>query len=468
MSASLLFYDLETSGLNPAFDQVMQFAAIRTDLNFLEIERKEIFVKLRPDVVPSPEALLTTKILASSVSPNFLSEYEGIKEIHAMLNLPGTISIGYNTLGFDDEFLRFSFYRNLLDMYTHQFANGCSRADIFPMLLFYFLYKPDLLKKWPQDEEGKINLKLENISRLNNLAEGNAHDAMVDVEATLALAQRMAAHSDLWNYCLANFNKKIDEERCSKFIKSKKLKTSSINTSTIIDTKIGSINGYQAPVLYLGQNSMKQLLFLRLDASDFHEITKDNFQEKTWVRRKKYGEPAFLIPDSKQKSKYFSEERKQIIQSNLAWIGENESLFSEIKNYWINFQYEEIENVDLDARLYLDSFWSANDKKINYEFHLAKTREEKEFLIKKMKNSNLKQLAKRILNRNFDTKTSLFSSSDYTESLETSQTGIDFRNSHKLSKEDALNRILELRTTYTQREDINILDDLENYLRRRE
>ena len=41
-TATYLFYDLETTGLNPCFDQVLQFAAIRTDLSLNEIERHEI------------------------------------------------------------------------------------------------------------------------------------------------------------------------------------------------------------------------------------------------------------------------------------------------------------------------------------------------------------------------------------------------------------------------------------------
>ena len=34
-----VFYDLETTGTSPAFDQPLQFAAIVTDLDFKEIER---------------------------------------------------------------------------------------------------------------------------------------------------------------------------------------------------------------------------------------------------------------------------------------------------------------------------------------------------------------------------------------------------------------------------------------------
>ncbi|MCF8126094.1 MAG: exodeoxyribonuclease I, partial [Desulfotignum sp.] len=124
-----LFYDLETSGLNPAFDQVLTFAGIRTDTKLCEIDRTCLTIKLRKDIIPSPHAFVT-----HCLTPKFLEggicEYEAARVLHQLFNTPGTISLGYNSLGFDDEFLRFLFYRNLLEPYSHQYANGCSRADI--------------------------------------------------------------------------------------------------------------------------------------------------------------------------------------------------------------------------------------------------------------------------------------------------------------------------------------------------
>ena len=143
-----LFYDIETTGLNKSFDQVLQFAAIRTDLNLKELARHEIKIKLNPDAIPSPYALITHKIGINALSDG-LNEYEAIKQIHQLLNQPGTISLGYNTLGFDDEFLRFSFYRNLLKPYTHQYANQCYRMDLYPMAMMFFLFKPNVIT-WPK------------------------------------------------------------------------------------------------------------------------------------------------------------------------------------------------------------------------------------------------------------------------------------------------------------------------------
>jgi exodeoxyribonuclease I len=68
--STYLFYDLETTGLNRAFDQVLQFAAIRTDMSFNEIDRHEIRIKLRPDVIISPYAIITHRIPIRSNQSN--------------------------------------------------------------------------------------------------------------------------------------------------------------------------------------------------------------------------------------------------------------------------------------------------------------------------------------------------------------------------------------------------------------
>ena len=152
-----LFYDLETTGLNFAFDQMLQFAAIRTDEALNELERIQFKIRLRPDVIPHPRAVLTHRILPADMTEG-LSEYEATLKIHAEFNRPGTISVGYNTLGFDDEFLRFGFYRNLFAPYTHQFKNECGRMDIFPITVLYYVFSREALI-WPE-LNGKPSFKI--------------------------------------------------------------------------------------------------------------------------------------------------------------------------------------------------------------------------------------------------------------------------------------------------------------------
>src|SRR5581483_9908628 len=98
---SYLFYDIETTGLNKSFDQILQFAAIRTTLDFKEIARTEISIKLNQDVIPSPDAILIHRLGIDTMLQG-ITESAAAYKIHQLFNTPGTISLGYNTLGFDD------------------------------------------------------------------------------------------------------------------------------------------------------------------------------------------------------------------------------------------------------------------------------------------------------------------------------------------------------------------------------
>ena len=213
-----------------------------------------------------------------------------------MVNTPGTISVGYNSLGFDDDFLRFSFYRNLLPPYTHQYTNQCGRMDLYPFTAMYCLYKPNILTQWPRTNQ-QINLKLEQLNTLNQLASGNAHNALVDVEATLALARKFIQDRNMWDYLIGYFDKDSDARRMAQ------LTTCCINQqlfqeALMINGKFGSSCHYQAPVLYLGQHLhyKNQSLWLRLDTENLSLTTTENIPPTTYVIRKKMGEGELLLP----------------------------------------------------------------------------------------------------------------------------------------------------------------------------
>lgn len=57
---NLVFYDTETTGINTNYDQIVQFAAIRTDGDLNESVRFNLRSRLLPYVVPSPYALQVT------------------------------------------------------------------------------------------------------------------------------------------------------------------------------------------------------------------------------------------------------------------------------------------------------------------------------------------------------------------------------------------------------------------------
>ncbi|MFQ5772129.1 MAG: exodeoxyribonuclease I, partial [bacterium] len=341
--STYLFYDLETTGLNCAFDQVLQFAAIRTDHAFHEIARHEIMVKLRPDVIPSPGAMIAHGISITKSMSGIL-EYEAMKQIHGLLNTPDTISVGYNTLGFDDEFLRFSFHRNLLPPYTHQYANNCGRMDLLPIITIYWLYKKDVLV-WPEVDE-KVSLKLEHLNEANSLIDGMAHDAEMDVEVCVELARKLAREQEMWNYLTDYFYKNQDMNRLKKLPGISDSLPAVYKLGLLISTTLGSKQNYQVPVLFLGHSIPydNQSLWLRLDLPNLRTTTIASIPEQTWVIRKKYGEPGIILPPYERFLAKIDFERCQNMTENKKWLEENPELLEKISRYYREYAYPEIPN----------------------------------------------------------------------------------------------------------------------------
>ncbi len=361
MAKTYLFYDLETSGLNKCFDQVLQFAAIRTDEDFNELERIEKFVTVSPDVIPTPMAMLTHQIRLETLAAKGRPELPVIREIHRELNTPGTISLGYNTLGFDDEFLRFSFYRNCLPAYTHQYANQCSRMDIFPLTMMYHLYEPGVIE-WPE-VEGKISLKLENLNKANQLATGQAHDAMVDVIATVELAKKLRQSEKMWQYCTGFFDKHTEAKRLSQLGTGLSLAHRDYAEGIMCLGKLGAKNHFQSPVLCLGQHKhyKNQSLWLRLDDEKIFDATVDNFEEQTWVITKKAGEVGFVLPCKERYLSTLTEPAQAMRQESLQFLAQHPKLLAMIGDHYQDYTYPVLDNVDVQARLYQDSFLAQDE-----------------------------------------------------------------------------------------------------------
>jgi len=396
---SYLFYDLETTGLNRTFDQVIQFAAIRTDSGLNQLEEHNLKIRLRPDVIPSPAAMLTHGIPVTDLSTG-PCEFEAIATIHRLFNTPGTVTIGYNSLGFDDEFLRFAFYRNLLPPYTHQYANGCFRMDLLAMVVIYWLYNREVLK-WP-DHGGLPSIKLEHINALNQLAEGPAHDALADVRATVALARRLQAAPKVWNYLAGYFDKATDKRRMASLPLAFESASGPHTLGLLAASALGFKNNFQAPVLFIGGSRAykNQTLWLRLDLPELQTTRPDALDENTWVFRKKAGEPGLILPPLDRYREKVGPERTRIAEANLQWLQDNPDIFQEIVRYHADFRYPEIPDLDVDAALYQSGFWSGGDQDVCRSFHAAPA-DEKAGLINRFKDRGLRQLARRVLFRNF-------------------------------------------------------------------
>ena len=188
MKQTFFFYDLETSGLNPRMDRIMQFAGQRTDMELNPIgEPVNILVKMTEDALPSPGAVMVTKITPQMT-------FDGITEksfatfVANEIFTPGTVAVGYNTVRFDDEFMRATLWRNFYEPYEWEWKDGRSRWDMLDVVRMVRALRPEGIN-WPVTEDGKATNRLELLTKMNGLSHEHAHDALSDVYATIAVAQ---------------------------------------------------------------------------------------------------------------------------------------------------------------------------------------------------------------------------------------------------------------------------------------
>ena len=466
---SFFFYDLETSGLNKAFDQVLQFAAIRTDPSFNEVERRNLTIRLRPDIVPSPGAFLTHGIGLDCLQEG-PCELEATALIHRWINQPGTVSIGYNNLGFDDEFLRFAFYRNLLPPYTHQFQNDCRRMDLLPMTVLFHLYGSHEIQ-WPLID-GKPTLKLEHLSKANRLSQGPAHDAMADVEASLALARRFFQSGAMWRYLAQAFDKAEDTRRIDKLPQGLPGESGPHRLGILAASEFGPDNRYQVPALLLGKSIAypNQTLWLRLDLETLADTTAETVEETTWVVRKKLGEAPLVLPPQERFWQQLGKTRGRLAMENIGWLKGQQDLFQQIAAFHRQYRYPEIPDLDPDAALYQEGFFSRREDAWCRQFHSVLPGE-RPGLLHQAPSERIRHLALRILLRNDpqsaqgDMAGSFGAYMRQVVPPSQDQAMVDYRGQHRTTPQSALAEIVALRADGNlSREALDTLDSLRRYI----
>lgn len=188
MNKTLYWYDFESGGVNPRADRPTQFAGLRTDeaLNIIGEPLVE-YCQLSPDYLPHPQACLITGITPQKQQHSGLPEYEFARLIHQQLAQPGTTTVGYNNIRFDDEMTRFMLYRNFYDPYAWSWQNQNSRWDLVDLVRACYALRPEGIE-WPQID-GQVSFKLDQLSVANNIEHAQAHDALSDVHATIGMAR---------------------------------------------------------------------------------------------------------------------------------------------------------------------------------------------------------------------------------------------------------------------------------------
>ncbi|MDA8427170.1 MAG: exodeoxyribonuclease I [Treponema sp.] len=189
MASTIFWYDLETFGLDSRYDRIAQFAGMRTDP---ELERVggelALYCTPTPDYLPSPYSCLVHGITPQHALESGVTDYELAKAIRQEMSRPGTVVAGFNSLQFDDEFVRSLLFRNLFDPYEREWKHGNSRWDVIDLMRAAHDLRPEGIV-WPTQENGRPIFTLSALAKANGIGHESAHDALHDVQATIGLAR---------------------------------------------------------------------------------------------------------------------------------------------------------------------------------------------------------------------------------------------------------------------------------------
>lgn len=369
---SFFFHDYETAGVNPALDRPVQFAGIRTDAELNEIgEPLMLYCRLPPDYLPSPEATLITGITPQKAQQEGRCEADFIARIHDEFSKPNTCILGYNNIRFDDEVTRHTLYRNFYDPYAYSWQQGNSRWDLLDVVRAFYALRPEGIH-WPEDEDGKPSFKLERLTAANGIDHGNAHDALADVRATIALARLLRqAQPRLFDY-LFELRNKHKVKALIDVIGNKPL----VHVSGMFSAWQGCAS-WIAPLAWHPDNANAVICVnLAMDLSPLVELDVEQLRERLYTRREDLGElapvPVKLVHINKcpvlAKAAALTESRADQLGIDRARCRQSLDLLRrhpEIRAKLVELYQQERDFApvsDVDAALYQGGFFNDADK----------------------------------------------------------------------------------------------------------
>lgn len=286
---SIFWYDYETTGINPRSDRPLQVAGIRTDLELNEVGAPvNLYCQPSDDILPHPAACAITGITPQVLAQKGLAEAEFMTRVHAELSAPGTCGAGYNTLRFDDEMTRYSLYRNFFDPYAREWQGGNSRWDLIDVMRTAYALRPEGIV-WPE-QDGRVTLKLERLTEANGIDHGQAHDALSDVRATIALARLVRDKQPRlfeWLFQLRSKQRVMDQVRL-------------LQPMVHISGRFSAERHYLGVVLPLAWHPRNRnaliVCDLGLDPQALLELDADTLRERLYTRRDQLAEGELAVP----------------------------------------------------------------------------------------------------------------------------------------------------------------------------
>lgn len=390
---AFVFYDVETTGLNKRFDQILQFATVRTDVDLVETERFETRCRLMPQVVPSPKALhLTGTSLADATDTSRPTHYGMVCTIARLLSSwSPSVFLGFNSISFDEEFLRQAFYQCLHPVFLTN-TNRNTRADVLNLVRAAGTLHPSLIRPGV-GADGADVYRLGPLAAANGIVPGKAHDAAHDVDATLGLCRLVRSGApELWSAFL-RFSSKTsvvdfvrDEDAFAYF--------DFYGSPRVMHflTRVG-INPRDGNVHYCLDLTVDLDALRKLDGSDLTERMKI---EPRPIRRLKVNGSPLLYPLWDIEQPLFGETSEADLMRTASSVRADPDFMEKLTRAAAAAEriYPSSEHIEL--QIYEAGFFSDADREMCRQFHLRGW-EDRVRLVEQFDDQRLRRLGRRLI-----------------------------------------------------------------------
>ncbi len=224
----------------------------------------------------------------------------------------------------------------------------------------------------------------------------------------------------------------------------------------MLSTAFGSDSNYMAPVIHIGQSIpyQNQTLWMRLDIEDIPYLNSEVDLKDTFVIRKRPADALIVLPSLERFWNKMSSSLQESVKNNMEKIIQQKQRFLEFIQYHQEYKYPFIPDLDPDAALYQDGFFSFQEKKESNIFHKSFKNLKSDYqayeILDKIKSPRIKTLAGRIFYRNFKNKKWPIKEIDHSLSLNKLRSSlkedqiIGYKNDIKFNCKQGLQELQEL------------------------
>ena len=407
--SNFVFYDFETSSSNKFWGQIIQIGAVLTNDNLDELDRFDAKCRLSPGIIPEAMALIVSKSSPKILKNSNLSHYEMIRLFVETLKRWGKATyIGFNSIEFDEEFLRSTLFQTLEYPYITS-TNGNTRGDILSLARAANLYYPNTLKN-SKNEKGNDVYKLDQMAPLNGIEHGNAHSAIGDVLATVGIAKLISKKApNVWKASMLT----MDKNQTLELIKKELLFCTNEyfygKSRPYVQTFVCQHPQYQWPLCFDLKHDPEPYLKMSLK-----ELTLSMRKQPKFLRTLRHNKhPVIMNPLYGEKFDDYKMIGKEILEKRAKMINKNKEFAEKI----ISIKQSEIaekeqtksqEDLHSEESIYT-KFTTAEDNKIMPEFHKVDW-DKKLNVVSKFKDERLKYFGKKLI---YMEKPEILSKSDY-------------------------------------------------------